>query len=146
MGKLSLNEQKIQMSFYEEIVTIPSPATYSKMKQLISNKYFLDMQDVEELVIYYISENLRAHIKNEEDFNKFVKFVKESKENPIQLFLEVSEQSKLYKKEFEQFEMVEKEKEEVKPEVKKEEKEIQIEEENKVKAELAKTRSLKTRN
>jgi len=109
--------KKIQMSFYDEIVTIPSPATYSKMKQLISNKYFLDMQDVEELVIYYINENLRANIKNEEDYKKFVSFIKESKEKTIQLFLEVSEQSKLYKNEIQQLELVE-EKEEKVPEEK----------------------------
>ncbi len=99
---------KIQISFYDEIIKAKTPNTFTELKKLIADRYFLDMKDVEELIIYYIDDVDRVSISNEPDFQKAVFFKnKQEKGFLLQLFLEVSEQSKLYKREFEQFEMVE---------------------------------------
>jgi hypothetical protein len=88
---------KIQINFYDEIVSTVCPANFETLKNVISRKFSLEKQDVEELIIFYLNESDRITISNNED----LKIALSSKEKGQQftVFLEVSEKSRLYKNE-----------------------------------------------
>lgn len=115
----NMSESKTMMNiyFYEEKLKIPMPSSLVQLKRIISEKFILDMQDVDELVIYYQFyekfenfenfENfsfpritVKKLITNEEDFETFIKCNNDKKIDmdfhSFNIFIEVSENSRLY--------------------------------------------------
>jgi hypothetical protein len=88
----------IELNFYDEVLQVRAPASFQHLKTLISAKYFLDKEDVDELQYRFIDENVKSSITNNEDYLKALSLPREGN---MQIFLEVSEQSKLYLKELE---------------------------------------------
>lgn len=95
----------IQLNFYDETLNIHKPSNFGLFKKIISDRYSLDPYDVNELVIFYKDGEDKISIFNEEDYQQALKLVSDEsakKQNFIlQIFLEVSEKSKLYLREFE---------------------------------------------
>jgi hypothetical protein len=86
---------KVLLNFYDEKIAIQTPATFEELKLHISQQFYLNLEDVEELVIYYIDEDRRVNITGEENYKKAIGV------NVLNVFLEVSEKSKLYQRELE---------------------------------------------
>jgi hypothetical protein len=96
---------RVQITFYDELVTVPSPTGFAAFKEVIAEKYFLDPVDVDELIMYYINEHDRVSVYSESDYQQAIfqlnKELVHDKNYTLKFFLQVSEQSRLYKKEFE---------------------------------------------
>jgi hypothetical protein len=88
---------KIQINFYDEIVSTVCPANFETLKNVISRKFSLEKQDVEELIIFYLNDSDRITISNNEDLKKALS--SKEKGEQFTVFLEVSEKSRLYKNE-----------------------------------------------
>ena len=88
---------KIQINFYDEIVSTVCPANLETLKNVISRKFSLDKQDVEELIVFYLNEGDRITIANDEDLKKALAGLEKGMKFTI--YLEVSEKSRLYKNE-----------------------------------------------
>lgn len=95
----------IQISFYDEVAAVRCPNNFGKFKETIAEKYFLDPLDVDELIIYYINDYDRISIMSDADFQQAIfqmnKEKESNKNHMLQIFLEVSEKSRLYQREFE---------------------------------------------
>jgi len=96
----------IQLNFYDEKAFISTPQSYSEFKEVISQKYLLDPEDVDELIIYFLDRtNDKLSILNQNDYEQALNYQSnETKLNisfVMNIFLEVSEKSKLYQREFE---------------------------------------------
>jgi hypothetical protein len=89
---------RVILNFYDEKITIQTPATFEELKLHISQQFYLNIEDVEELLVYYIDGERRVYIANEDFYRDTIKA---SKANQIQIYLEVSEKSKLYQRELE---------------------------------------------
>jgi hypothetical protein len=106
-----MNKNTIKISFYDEISSIKCPKSFEDFKKMISKSYDLELSDIEELVIYFINENDRVSISNEMDFKQAISIrnneLEKNKKFNFVIYLEVSEQSKLFKRELEQTKLVE---------------------------------------
>jgi hypothetical protein len=95
----------ITLNFYDELAQIILPKDYVSFKEAISKEYNLEPSDVDELIIFYKSdENPKNLIKNDKDYDQSIVsfFSSDRKGNDnYKFFIEISEQSKLYKKELE---------------------------------------------
>lgn len=99
---------KVQISFYDETISINVPFSLGPFKDLISRNYYLDPQDVEELIIYFEGEKGKTFIRTQEDYNDFLEQSKKARSpgQNIKIFLEVSEKSRLYLNELENSKVV----------------------------------------
>jgi len=94
------------VSFYDEKVQMTIPANFALFKKEIGKKYSMEAQDVDELIFQYIDDTReKLNINSEIDFQQAIFFFnKELTQNrrhvPV-IYLEVSEKSMLYKREFE---------------------------------------------
>ena len=93
----------LQINFYEEQLNILIASNFIEFKQIISQKFLLDPEDVDELIIYYLDRsNDKVSIANENDYLKVLEFQsKETKFNHkflLNIFVEISEKSKLFQK------------------------------------------------
>ena len=93
--------QKISLNFYDEITKIAMPKSYLEFKTQISMKYSMEMEDVNELIIYYFDEDKEKKLVDSELNFNLTHFYILNKDNndEITLFIEIHEESKLYKKE-----------------------------------------------
>jgi len=96
----------IQLNFYDEQLDMETPKTHADFKSLIAAKFLLDPEDVNELIVYFLDRsNDKVSLSDEGDFSHAVEYLnKESNLNKkfvLKIFLEVSEKSKLFKREFE---------------------------------------------
>jgi len=84
---------------------VPTPATFSRFKDLVSERYSLDRLDVDELVIFYKDGDDRISIYGDQDYSQALLLVgKELAKNKnfvFQINLEVSEKSRLFLRELE---------------------------------------------
>jgi hypothetical protein len=87
-------------NFFEEQVKVNLPLNYNGMKKAISETYSLDPIDVDELVIYSIVDDRRVSINDAKAFADLAKVFAISKKD-FEVFIEISEKSKLYQKEAE---------------------------------------------
>ena len=85
---------KISLSFYGEEVFINSPSSLLDLQDQISSLFLLSKEDSEELVLTYNDVDEKTiQIKTEEDYKTFL-----GKKRP-KITLEVSQSSRIYKKE-----------------------------------------------
>ena len=91
-----LMSNDLKLKFYDEIISISYPKTYSTFKNEIARLYAIDASDVEEFIIYFFhNSRFKRFIRNE---NEYIDFFS-SKQIESDLFLENHEESKLFKKE-----------------------------------------------
>ncbi len=93
---------RVQVNFYDEKLIINLPPNFKNFKKEISWKYSIDEADVSELIIQYINlEERRANITNEEEYKTAIEYFKSLpvKNGYWDIFLEVSEKSKLFQRE-----------------------------------------------
>ena len=83
----------IELNFYGDKKSIITPNSFVELKEIVSQKFFLDPLDVEELIFRYLDEeNDLVSISNEEDF-KFANSIKKT----LVVEIEISEKSRLFK-------------------------------------------------
>lgn len=86
----------LKLNFYDEVISISFPKSYDFFKKEIARLYAIDAADVEELIVYYFDNNkVKVFIRSESDFIQFTNF----KQMQMTIFLEIHEESKLFKKE-----------------------------------------------
>jgi hypothetical protein len=88
------------INFYEEEIEIFAPESLFELKQVISQRFFLEMQDVDELIFYTFKKEVKKMIKTEEQYKKILEL---SKHGNIKIFIELSENSRLFQKEMENY-------------------------------------------
>lgn len=96
---------KLILSFYDEEVIVDLPLNIQQFNEVVSRSYSVDPQDVEELIIYFEDNQGRHNIRSPSEYEKlrshFIRSKHEKSPSSVKVFLEVSEQSKLYLKELE---------------------------------------------
>jgi len=89
---------EIKLNFYDEVIAIKLKKDYEAFKADIANTYKIDTSDVTELIIYYFTEDkVKLFIRGAEDYKAMSVLAKANKNNPITLFLEIHEESRLFK-------------------------------------------------
>ena len=83
--------ERIILNFYDEKEEIDIPLNLKLLKKIISEQFLFSESDVNEILIQYIKDLKKIQIQNEDDFKIFLK------EGISELFLSISEKSKLYK-------------------------------------------------
>src|SRR5689334_14135186 len=97
---------RIQLIFYDEKITIGKPVNLSALKLAISQQFYLSPDDVEELIIYYINGDYRVDINTDKSYSTAMESLLSENGKVLDIFLEVSEKSKLYQKELENSKVV----------------------------------------
>jgi len=93
---------KLILSFFEEEVYINTPSSLSDLFNKISSSFLLSSEDTKELIITYNDINSKTvNIENENDYKIFL----EKKISKINL--DISQNSRIYKKELEEQEEIE---------------------------------------
>ena len=93
---------KLILSFFEEEVYINTPSSLSDLFNKISSSFLLSSEDTKELIITYNDINSKTvNIENENDYKIFL----EKKISKI--YLDISQNSRIYKKELEEQEEIE---------------------------------------
>ena len=97
------------LTFFEEEVYIKNPKSFSNLLGQISSSFLLSPEDTNELILTYVDKNgQNIKIKDENDFIVFLT----KKINKISL--DISQNSKIYKKELKEQEEIEKNKQKLK--------------------------------
>ena len=92
-----MSNNEIILNFYDEEIKIKIPNKYSNFKKLISEQYLLDPSDTEELVVYFFDSSKSKHyVKNNNDF---LSLQAATKQKQITVYLDIHEDSKLFKNE-----------------------------------------------
>ena len=95
----------IKLSFFEEEVYIKNPKSFSNLLNQISSSFLLSPEDAKELILTYVDKNgQNIKIKDENDFKNFLS------KKISKISLDISQNSKMYKKELEEQEENEKNK------------------------------------
>lgn len=86
---------ELKLNFYDEVITIPFPKKYDFFKNEIGRLYAIDPSDVDELIVYFFdSQKVKKFIRDESEFIQF-----QSLKGQFIVYLEIHEESKLFKKE-----------------------------------------------
>lgn len=87
---------ELKLNFYDETVIIPTKnKNYADFKNEIAKRYSIDISDVTELIIYYFNnEKMKIFVRNETEYNYMVHL---SRTMQVTVFLEICEESKLFK-------------------------------------------------
>ena len=88
--------KRIILDFFGEEILIPISKNLSSIRQEISEKFFLSNSDAQEIILYYKKENQNLIIEKEEDYKIFFK------EDNEKIFLDISQNSQLYKNHLEE--------------------------------------------
>ena len=84
----------IILSFFDELVFIKAPKFFSDLINQISSSFLLKKEDAEELILRYEDENGKnCQIKDENDYKEFLP------KKISKIYLDISPNSKMYKKE-----------------------------------------------
>ena len=83
-------EEKIILNFFEEEISVPIQKNLIAIREIISSKYLFSPEDAKEIILYYIKENKKIIIQKEEDYTSFLQ------EKLKKIFLDISQESKLY--------------------------------------------------
>ena len=89
-------EEKINLDFFGEIISIPIQKDLVSLRNAISSKFFLSNLDAQEIILYYLKGNEKIIIIKEEDYKIFLK------EKSKNIFLGISQSSQIYKKNLEE--------------------------------------------
>ena len=94
--------EKLILNFYGETITINVPANLETLRKIISEQFLFFPSDVAEIIIGYKKDLNSIIIKTEEDFRNFLK------EKINQINLDISEESRIYKQNYNKIENDEK--------------------------------------
>ena len=83
-------EEKIILNFFEEEISVPIQKNLIAIRAIISSKYLFSPEDAKEIILYYIKQNKKIIIQKEEDYIIFLQ------EKQKKIFLDISQESKLY--------------------------------------------------
>ena len=84
--------KNISLNFFGEEISINMPTTLSSLRQEISDKFMFSPSDAAEVVLSYVKDFVKKFIETEQDFANFIA-------NKIgKIDLDISQDSKLYKK------------------------------------------------
>ena len=83
--------EKLTLDFFGEKVSISTPKDLSFLRIQISEKYCFSDVDAAEILIYYLNENQKTYIINDEDYSKFLSH------KASLIYLDIDPNSKLYK-------------------------------------------------
>ena len=86
--------KNISLNFFGEEVTISMPTNLASLRQQISEKFMFSPSDAAEIIVSYAKDLGKKIIQTEQDFVNFIS----AKINKIDL--DISQDSKLYKKSF----------------------------------------------
>ena len=99
---------KLILSFFEEEVNIISPKTLSDLFNQISKSYLLSVEDSKELILSYKdNEEKTFEIKDEKEYKEFLD------KKISKIYLDISQDSKIYKNELKEQEEISKNKEKI---------------------------------
>ena len=128
--------KNISLNFFGEEISINMPTTLSSLRQEIADKFMFSPSDAAEVVLSYVKGFVKKFIETEQDFANFIA-------NKIgKIDLDISQDSKLYKK---NFDSLQKESEEAKKDLDlclKKKEEIKKEKETCLKEEKAKLKEV----
>ena len=97
--KIKLNKmEKLILNFYGETITINVPANLETLRKIISEQFLFFPSDVAEIIIGYKKDLNSIIIKTEEDFRNFLK------EKINQINLDISQESRIYKQNYNKIE------------------------------------------
>lgn len=87
---------EIKLNFYDEIVVLNiTNKDYKSFKAEIAKRYGIDPSDVNELIVYYFdTDKVKNFVKNEKDY---ITLAGNSKKFTVVVFLEIHEESRLFK-------------------------------------------------
>ena len=88
-------ENEIILNFFGEVVSVPIQKNLISIKDIISSKYLFSPEDTKEIILYYIKEKKKILIQKEEDYSSFLK------EKQKIIFLDISQESKLFQQNLE---------------------------------------------
>ena len=83
---------KLILNFFGEEVTVERPKTLQNLKQEIADKFYFSPSDASELLVSYIKDLKKTFIQTEQDFVDFIK------KHIYKVDLDISPNSRLYKK------------------------------------------------
>ena len=87
---------KANLNFYDEIINIILPQTYEELKLVVSERFQMELKDVNELIYSFTSNGKTSPLSSEQDYQAMLKcpnFL------PVTINIEVSQKSQLFKKE-----------------------------------------------
>ena len=88
--------RKVRINFYDEELTVDLPQNFEFLKREISDLFRLEPSDVDELMIYFKESGLEGDqviLTSQNDFERCLN----GSAGDVEIFLEVSENSRLYK-------------------------------------------------
>ena len=88
-------EDKINLDFFGEEIVVPIQKDLISIRQTISSKFCFTNSDAQEILLYYIKDNKKIIINKEDDYQIFLK------EKPKKIFLDISQNSRIYQKNLE---------------------------------------------
>ena len=89
-------EETLILDFFGEQINIPAPKDLPSVRNTIATKFCFTNSDAQEILIYYIKNNKKRIIEKEEDYKTFLK------EKSKIIFLDISQNSKIYQKNLEE--------------------------------------------
>ena len=90
--------EKLILNFYGETITINVPANLETLRKITSEQFLFFPSDVAEIIIGYKKDLNSIIIKTEEDYRNFLK------EKINQINLDISEESRIYKQNYNKIE------------------------------------------
>ena len=89
-------EDKINLDFFGEEITVPIQKDLISIRQIISSKFCFTNSDAQEILLYYIKDNQKIIINKEDDYQIFLK------EKTKKIYLDISQSSRIYQKNLEE--------------------------------------------
>jgi len=90
-----------KINFYEErSYRFLPPRYYGNFKEKISVNYGFSLEDANEFVYSYLTEDMRKYVKNDQDYSELLTFLSKlskDKNFNIDIYVEINEESKLFK-------------------------------------------------
>ena len=90
--------EKLLIDFFGEKVSIPKPKDLSLLRIQITLQFCFSETDATEILIYYINDNQKTYIVNDEDYSNFLK------QKISFLHLDIDSKSKLYQENYKKLE------------------------------------------
>ena len=90
--------EKLLLDFFGEKVSIPKPKDLNILRIQISEQFCFSDIDATEILIYYINDNQKTYIVNDEDYSNFLK------QKISFLHLDIDSKSKLYQENYKKLE------------------------------------------
>ena len=82
--------EEFTLDFFGEKASIKKPTNLSFLREQIIKKFSFKKEEIEDIIIYYLKEDKKEYIKNDEDISNFLN------QNIFLINLDVDKKSKLY--------------------------------------------------